>query len=295
MSFRQSDVCNFVLIGTASRREFSRLVSWLRQNPAIRIVGHFRNVAAALDGWDSLATEPEMTVVLQSWSDESAQPDVNQLIGKTLFQRLLCCIGPWCESDGRNRDVWPRALCVQSRLAESVIAAELRSIHAGHLPVAPTSSSDEVFTHRMAATTRGPDMSGLQGKNGAVIGSDRTFRRTICSTLREDGVRSVHLPLITSRQRIVPRETSRGPIHLVFHDLDPWDELTEYSLAAARRMFPLATVLGMASMPDAGIRAELDDSQIDVVVPKLDFANGLRWHLKQLLESDNHDQVHSCG
>jgi hypothetical protein len=284
-----------VLIGTASRREFSTLVSWLRQHPAIRIVGHFRNVAAALEAWDGLAVEPEMTVVLQSWSDESVPSDVNQLIGKTLFQRLLCCIGPWCESDGRNRDVWPDALCVRSRLAESVIAAELRSIDAGHAPVAPTSSSDEVFTQRMAALRDGPNLSGLQNMNGAVIGPDRIFRKTICSTLRDDGLRSVHLPLITSRQRIVPRETSRGPIHLVFHDLDPWDELTEYSLTAARRMFPLATVLGIASMPDAGIRAELDDSQIDVVVPKLDFANGLRWHLKQLLESDSQEQVHSCG
>ena len=292
MSFRQSAVCNLVLIGPAARREFSTLVSWLRQNPGIRIVDHFRDVGAALDGWDSLSAEPEMTVVLQSWSDESAQPDVNQLIGKTLFQRLLCCIGPWCESDGRNRDVWPDALCVRCRLAESVIAAELRSINAGHLPVPPTSSRDEVFAHRMAATTHG---LGLQDMNGAVIGPDRVFRKTICSTLRDDGLRSVHLPLITSRHRIVSREASRGPIHFVIHDLDPWDELTEYSLTASRRMFPLATVLGIASMPDAGIRAELDDSQIDSVVPKLDFENGLHWQLKQLLDSDRQKQVHSYG
>jgi hypothetical protein len=293
MSFAQSDVRNLVLVGAASRREFSTLVSWLRQNSATRIVGHFKNVAAALEDWGSLAAEPDMTVVLQSWSDESAQPDVNQLIGKTLFQRLLCCVGPWCESDGRNRDVWPDALRVPVRLAESVIADQLHDINCGHPPIPPTSARDEVFAHRMAATPDGRDLSRLQDMNGAVIGPDRVFRKTIYSTLRDYGLRSVHLPLITSCQRIVPRETSRGPVHLVFHDLDPWDELTEFSLTAARRMFPSATLLGIASMPDAGISSQLDDAEIDVVVPKLDFENGLRRHLKRWLESNRQERVQS--
>ncbi|MCP4174224.1 MAG: hypothetical protein GY758_26025 [Fuerstiella sp.] len=288
-----SDVCNLVLIGSASRREFTTLVSWLRQNPAARTVGHFRNVAAAIEAWDGLAAEPDITIVLQSWSDESVQPDVNQLIGKTLFQRLLCCIGPWCESDGRNRNVWPGALCVPVRLAESAIAAALYSIRSGHPSIPPTLANDEVFAHRMAVIQNRPFMSGLPDMNGAVIGPDRVFRQTICSTLRDYGLRSVHLPLMTSRQRIVPGETSRGPVHLVFHDLDPWDELTEYSLTATRQMFPSSIVLGIASMPDAGINAEIGDAQIDVVVPKLDLENGLRWHLKRLLESKRQERLHS--
>lgn len=293
MSSFQSDVCNLVLIGSASRREFSKLVSWLRQNPAIRIVGDFKDVGAALDGWDRLAADPKMTIVLQSWSDESSQPDVNQLIGRTLFRRLLCCFGPWCESDGRNRAVWPDALQVPARLAESVIAAELHRIESSAPSIPPTSARDEVFAHRMDATADGPSLSGLQDMNGAVISADRVFRKTVCLTLRDYGLRALHLPLITSRHRIVPRETPRGPIHLVFHDLDPWGPLTEDSLTAARRMFPASTVLGIASMPDAGISTEIVDAQIDAVIPKLDFENGLRWHLKCLLESNRQERVHS--
>ena len=293
MSSFQSDVCNLVLIGSASRREFSALVSWLRQNPATRIVGHFKDVRSALDGWDSLVTSPKMTVVLQSWSDESSQSDVNQLIGRTLFQRLLCCFGPWCESDGRNRAVWPDALNVPVRLAESVIAAELHRIQSDGASIPPTSARDEVFAHRMDVTADGPSLSGLQHMNAAVISPDRVFRKTVCSTLRDYGLRSLHLPLITSRRRIVPKETPRGPIHLVFHDLDPWGELAEDSLNFARRMFPASTVLGIATMPDAGISTEIIDAQIDVVIPKLDFENGLRWHLKSLLESNRQERVHS--
>ncbi|HIF00453.1 MAG TPA: hypothetical protein EYG03_29545 [Planctomycetes bacterium] len=293
MNFFQSDVCNVVLIGSASRREFSTLVSWLRQNPATRIVGHFKDIGTSLDGWDILAADPEMTVVLQSWSDEFSQSDVNHLIGRTLFQRLLCCFGPWCESDGRNRAVWPDALHVSVRLAESVIAAELHRIDSGGPSIPPTLARDEVFAHRMDTTADGQSLSGLQEMIGAVISPDRVFRKTVCSTLRDYGLRSVHLPLITSRRRIVPKETPRGPIHLVFHDLDPWGELTEDSLAAARRMFPSSTVLGIASMPDAGISTEIVDAHIDAVIPKLDFENGLRWHLKCLLESHRQERVHS--
>ncbi len=258
-----------------------------------RIVGHFNDVRSALDGWDDLAVEPQMTVVLQSWSDESSRPDVNQLIGRTLFRRLLCCFGPWCESDGRNRDVWPAALHVPVRLAESVIAAELHRIESGGPSVPPTSARDEVFAHRMDATTDGRGLSGLQDMNGAVISPDRVFRKTVCSMLGDYGLRSLHLPLVASGRRIVPRETLRGPIHLVFHDLDPWGRLAEDSLTAARRMFPSSTVLGIASMPDAGISTEIADAQIDIVIPKLDFENGLRWHLKRLLDTHRQDRVHS--
>ncbi|MEO2019066.1 MAG: hypothetical protein ABGZ53_32375 [Fuerstiella sp.] len=293
MSSFQSDVCNLVLIGSASRREFSTIVSWLRQNPSTSVVAHFKDVRSALDGWDNLAAAPQMTVVLQSWSDEYSRPDVNQLIGRTLFHRLLCCFGTWCESDGRNRDVWPDALHVPVRLAESVIAAELHRIESGGPAIPATSARDEVFAHRIDATTDGRSLSGLLGMNGAVISPDRVFRKTVCSTLGDYGLRSLHLPLISSRDRIVPRETPRGPIHLVFHDLDPWGQLTEDSLMAARRMFPSSTVLGMATMPDAGISTEIVDAQVDVVIPKLDFENGLRWHLKCLLESNSQQRVHS--
>ena len=129
--------------------------------------------------------------------------------------------------------------------------------------------------------------------NAAVFSPDLVFRKTVCLTLRDYGLRALQLPPVTSRRRVIPMETPRGPIHIVFHDLDPWNELTEYSLTAARRMFPAATVLGLASMPDAGISTEIVDARIDAVIPKLDFENGLRWYLKCLLESDPQERVHS--
>ncbi len=46
-------------------------------------------------------------------------------------------------------------------------------------------------------------------------------------------------------------------------------------------------------MPDAGISTEIVDAHIDAVIPKLDFENGLRWHLKCLLESHRQERVHS--
>ena len=87
------------------------------------------------------------------------------------------------------------------------------------------------------------------------VSPDAVLRRTVKMLLRDLGMKSLSLPLIrvNGRQRIKPKETSRGPVHFVIHDLDPWGPLVEESLANARRMFPKAEILGMATMGDAGL------------------------------------------
>lgn len=275
-----------ILIGNPRRREFSDFVGWLCAQSDLKVAAQYETIGAAFDdnGGQSLG-QVDMTIVLQSWPDQFTKQDANQLIGHTLFRRLICCYGPWCESDGRNRDIWPDANRVPLRLVQRVIEWEVIRIGRDEPAVPPTSARDEIFAYRLGEPEDWAPLPELQNMNAAIISPDPVLRRTLSKLLRDLGMKSLSLPLIRSNgnRRIKPRETSRGPVHILVHDLDPWGLNIEESLAGARTMFPAADVLGVATMPDAGLSSEIMDEDIRSVVPKLDLEDGLRWHLQELL------------
>ncbi|MEZ6128306.1 MAG: hypothetical protein R3C59_06470 [Planctomycetaceae bacterium] len=278
--------CSTLVIGQAVRREFSSLVKWLCRQRQIRFVSDFPDVDGALKDPDLLASA-DLTIVLQSWSDQYAAKAVDRLIGHTLNGRLLCCYGPWCESDGRNRTIWPDAARVPVRLAAAVIADELVRFAVSIPPLFPTSARDEVFAHRLEipADSVPPRLDQF---NAAVVSPDRSLRKTVAVTLRDLGIRTVSLPLIkvAHRQKIRAQETPRGPIHVVLHDLDPYIDAVRDSLEVARKMFPVAHLLGLATMPDSGLTVEVADEELAGIVPKLDMRHGLQWRLTELLVPD---------
>jgi len=270
-----------VLIGETTRREFRDLVSWLCGHPFVSVANTFADISTALQN-DHWIEHADLTIVLQSWSEQFTAQEVDQLVGRTLSHRLLCSYGIWCESDGRNKSVWPDAVRVPLRLAESNIQHELNRSSDDHEPLPPTAARDEIFAHRLD-TTGGTGTVELNAKNVAIVGPDRIMRRTVAMVLRDLGMRTVDVPLIAVDPRVPIRsqETPRGPIHVVIHDLDPWSPQVAESLDAARQKFPKAKIIGLATMPDAGLSAEIADEQLDGVVPKLDLQHGLQWHLLQ--------------
>lgn len=271
-------LCRVALVGPAGRREFRELIGWLCEHKDIRVTEEFPDIVTAMQS-EGLA-DCQLTIVLQSYSDQYTAADINHLIGLTLFQRLLCCYGAWCESDGRNRQLWPDALRVPVRLAQSMIELELPGVGAEADPIPPTAARDEIFAHRLIDV---PPDNNFEALNAAIIGPDRTIRRTVNVTLRELGLRTISLPLLVADPRtpIRPQETPRGPIHLVLHDLDPFGVAVRESLEAARQMFPEARIFGMATMPDAGLTAEVGDEALHDIVPKVDMQHGLQWKLGQ--------------
>ncbi|MEQ9410572.1 MAG: hypothetical protein RIK87_22745 [Fuerstiella sp.] len=271
-----------VLIGSTRRREFEPFLRWLRTQ--VTVVAEFASIESAVQTAETLAGA-DLILVLQAWSDQFRPDSVNQLIGLTLQRRLICCYGPFCESDGRNRDVWPDAVRVPQRLAAALIERELTDADAGRPAIPPTAGRDEVFAHRLGQPIHWAPLTSEQTVNAAVISPDRTLRRTVAQALKSFGLGSVDLPLIAAGDtgHVRQKETSRGPVHVVIHDLDPFSQLVANSLDACRRMFPSATVLGLAAMADAGLAIETADLQLDGMIPKLDMEYGLRWQLKQLL------------
>lgn len=278
--------CRTVLIGPSARREFSGLVQWLFQQRPIRLLRDFPDVSTALQHSDVLSRS-DLTIVLQSWSDQYAAQEVDRLIGQTLSAALLCCYGAWCESDGRNRSIWPDAARIPVRLAQSAITAEVARFAQQLPPLFPTAARDEVFGHRAQDSSRTliPTAADFATLNAVVIGPDRTLRRTAAMMLRELGIGTASLPLISAGPgtRPRPQETPRGPVHVVLHDLDPFGDAVRESLAAARIQFPVAHLLGFATMPDAGLTTEIADEDLAGVVPKLDMRYGLQWHVRKVL------------
>ncbi len=277
---------SLIIIGNTRRREFLHFALWLCAQPTVKIVGEFASIEDAFADEGLLLADADMTIVLQSWSDQYSKTLADRLIGQTLFHRLICCYGAWCESDGRNRDIWPDAVRVSLRLAQSVVEREILRIADDEPAIPPTSARDEIFSYRLGELGDWKPISGLQDLNGAIVGADKVLRKTLSMLLSDLGMRSLSLPLLKDeiRRPVRPKKTSRGPVHVVLHDLDPWGYNVQASVTAARKMFPAAEILGIATMPDAGLTSEIADEQIRVVIPKLDLENGLRWHLGQLLQ-----------
>lgn len=267
----------FVVIGAVHRREFQPFLKCLVDRACAW--REFVDIASALTDPDAIS-DADLTVVLQSWSDQFQSGPANHLIGRTLFKRLLCCYSVSCESDGRNRSVWPDAVRVPLRLAAAVVERELFDIERSQEPLPVTAAPDEVFGHRSRALTSTPG-DACHPRSAVVVGPDVIYRRTVATVLREQGFETSDIGLITNPQRDF-RELSAWNPMIVIHDLDPWSTLVNDSINAARQRFQNADFFGVATMPDGGLRMEIVDQEFAAIIPRLDIWNGLCWQIRSV-------------
>jgi len=277
-------VHSVVLIGDSRRREFAGFASWLCDQPQLRIDAHFATPADALAADEQILTQADLTIVLQSWSDQFTDQEAGALIGATLFRRLLCCYGPWCESDGRNRSVWPDAHRVPLRIARRIVEWEVLRLQRGEPAVPPTSARDEIFAYRLGEPEEWAPLPEFLNQTAVVVGPDRVLRQTVAALLQEFGLHARDTPLFDDHADLSETvdELSRAQVSLVVHDLDPWSGRVAASLDRVCEQFPQAEILGTASMPDAGLRCETADVDLPCIVPKLDLDDSLRWILHEL-------------
>jgi len=217
-------VHSVVLIGDSRRREFAGFASWLCDQPQLRIDAHFATPADALAADEQILTQADLTIVLQSWSDQFTDQEAGALIGATLFRRLLCCYGPWCESDGRNRSVWPDAHRVPLRIARRIVEWEVLRLQRGEPAVPPTSARDEIFAYRLGEPEEWAPLPEFLNQTAVVVGPDRVLRQTVAALLQEFGLHARDTPLFDDHADLSETvdELSRAQVSLVVHDLDPW-------------------------------------------------------------------------
>ena len=245
------------LIGDTAVAEFSPLIRWIRkQFPSV-----VNKTFVDIPTWErrrEVQEQDQMTIVLQTRSDQFAPSDVDRLIGETLFSTVLCCFGSWCEGDGRSRDIWPHSTRVPLRYARQLIAAEVHRITSDRAALPLTAARDEVFLHRHSA----PAAPQTNRKGTAVvISADRVYRSVFADAMQSSGWKVTTSGLGPDRLHLI-RTTQ-----LLVHDLDPQSEAVNASLSASRTRFPNAKFVGIAHMPQQlKIRLSADLR----IVPKLD-------------------------
>ncbi|MEZ6058920.1 MAG: hypothetical protein R3C19_01005 [Planctomycetaceae bacterium] len=273
------------VIGNATPSVFRPVTELLGNRTGTVDPSEFPTLTSFLSHIQHSTADVDIVVVLQSWSDEFSAFEVDALIGRTLSSRVLCCYGPWCESDGRNHHIWPEAVRVPARLARAALVAEIDACRRRDPALPVTAARDEVFFHR----SRFPDSpaSAAAGAtlNAVVISHDRVLAETQRQLLNEFGLRaSVQMPSAEADTAGIATSLT-GPIHLVVHDLDPWSDTMLAPLQSALTRYPAAIHLGIASMPETVILPDVVDRNLGSILPKLDPVNGLLFQVRQMLNS----------
>lgn len=138
---------HLLLFGPAptAEQEFHDLLQWLQthSNGPSRFAWERCPVESLRE---RLAGPPAaLAVVLQSWPNEVAPEDVAAALGEWPVCRWICCYGSWCESAGRTRNIWPRAVRIPASRALERLQHELDVLRGVRSPLAPTASREEQF------------------------------------------------------------------------------------------------------------------------------------------------------
>ena len=285
MSSSAGRPAEIVVIGETERGLWSRLLRQLAVRSDCVITAEFDTLQQAFAAGLGESLSPDVVLVLQSWSDQYSREDVDTLIGRMLFSRILCSYGPWCESDGRTRNYWPVALRIESRLTESVLDLELRRFHSGYPSLLPTAAAEELFLDRCQVSTS--ESAGLTLKatypelrsvSILAVSSDRLLRETWTMACQSMGMIADHCGLLTEQSGHPVNSRNASP-DIVVHDLDPGLDFTGESVQQARRQFPRAALFGVATIPEACSEQRISDAGLRGIIPKLDLIHGLSRHL----------------
>ena len=243
-----------LLLGDTTHPEFRGVVSLLRGTIAHQRLLEAVNVREGQALFPPGRELPELVVVCQTWSDQFSAAEVHTLLAWLPLARLICCYGPWCDSDGRTRDIWPLAVRVSASDAEPVVANALRELQGarpseggrsggtqgsplpGRLPL--TASRNEVYEDRHVP----PITTSLRGLRVAVSSADRAWRQMMERLVQGqqgtviDGSTPARLPGVDQPQ-------------VLLWDADPICPERREDLARWRSAFPGLRVMAFVGFP----------------------------------------------
>jgi hypothetical protein len=265
-----------LLLGDFTHPEFQEVVSVLRGAVLHQRLQEAETLRAARDLYPPGRQPPELVVICQTWSDQFSADEIQGLIAWLPFARILCCFGPWCDSDGRTRDLWPLAVRIPAAEAVSAVAATLRELQvpvglgtgspgsslapltggSGKLPL--TASRAEIYAARYALPVTG----SLQSLAVAVNSPDRAWREMIEKLVRSR--QGEVLPGSLATVPSVPR-----PPHWLVWDADPAGPARHQELDQWRQACPRLRVLACVGFPRQDQALALRQQGVDAVWPKL--------------------------
>lgn len=233
-----------------------RLLGKLPASAQVRTTQSVDELAALVE-----SDVPDLLVVWQEWPDEFPACEVARLFDLLPVSRWVCCYGPWCLADGRNRDIWPPATRVPWSRAESRIRQELSVLRGEHAPLPLTAGRDEVFAYDVDRSD-GELSSPLRFPRTAVISCDPEYRRCLLESLGDS-------------RRKSRLQHSEGLPDAILWDADPWNAVRANSLWELRRAHASTAILALTSLSDH-YASEILRNGADEVLPKLGSLDQLR-------------------
>lgn len=241
-----------LLLGHTHTAEMTPLARALREATSVDNPRSVSNISEAGDLAQQTGWFPDLVVVCQNRSDEFSRTDGNRLLSLFPLARWVCCFGAWCESDGRNHDVWPTAIRVPARCALSRIRSELAVIRGEASPLPLTASRDEAFEFDCPGDVVPVEIP----RTVCVTSPDAELRRWIVDLLRTAGHQAVD-------------RLDETPVEVLVQDVDPWTVQTASELRDLCRRNPrLAIVALMTFAHPEDVRAVIACGA-DRVVAKL--------------------------
>ncbi len=235
---------NLLIVGQTERAEAKPLVEWLSAALRPAEQRQFSDLTLALDVASRANAIPDLIVIVQSQPDEFAPTEIASLFAFAPLARVVVAYGGWCESDGRNRSLWPLAARVSMSNAAARIEREWQLLHAAiGIEALPLSASrEEVFAHDhcLLKQTSSP-------QNVFVVSSDPAYRRFLKELLAAAG----HTVNASDRT-----DSHLLPTAILF-DADPWDDMRLGQVRSLRQQYPSSKIIALLSASHPQHEAEL--------------------------------------
>lgn len=175
---------------------------------------------------------PDLVVVLQNSPDEFSAADIHRLSQHAPLARWVVCFGPWCESDGRTRDLWPLAVRVPRRSARSRLLQEQQVLGNSHEPLPLSASREEIFPFDHSPLGRTDVAATI-----AVCSPDAAYARYLNELLTSSG----------HRVTTVPNDFDAN-IDWILYDVDPPTPARMTELGSLIQRFGAARVLALTAL-----------------------------------------------
>lgn len=224
----------------------------------LRSITQFAEPAATIDDdWF-----PDLIVIFQTWSDQFTATDVQHVLSRFPLARLVCCYGPWCDSDGRTRSLWPPASRIPAEWAARRIESELDFMSgtlrsSGTLSLAPlplTAGRDEVFEFDCGDPFPSFKLDGPV----AVISPDRPWRDMIARALRshqQPAVDELRIDTFFAIHAATSKTACR--YDKILFDADPWDDSRAQELHSLRAAHSTSNLIAAVGYPRPHLVDEL--------------------------------------
>lgn len=263
---------NLLTSGRLDRAEARPLANWLSAALQPADQQHFSDLTSALRETSRTNSIPDLIVIVQSWPDEFSPSEIAGLFAFAPLARIVVAYGAWCESDGRNRHLWPLAARVPLHSAATRIEREWRLLHEarGLEPLPLSASREEVFAadHPPLTKTSSP-------QTVLVVSPDPAYRRYLNELLASAGHTICSVDSSAS---------DSNPLAILF-DADPWGELRVDHLQSLLQHHPTAVTIALMSLPHPEHEAAIIALGTSSVLPKLGNQAGILDAIVQLVST----------